>query len=269
MNKRPVLYLQTDRRWKDKSYQVPGERATIGGSGCGPTCAAMVIETLTGQPYTPVDACAWSVAHGYKAKGQGTYYGYFAPQLAAFGIQCWQLSWTNAYHKPRAAVHDQALDYLRQGYYLIALMKKGNWTSGGHFVLVWWADGKIRINDPASTKDQRVNGDPATFRNECAYYWVVDARAYNETTDKEDNDMDQDKFNQMFEAAMGQYREKLRDNDCGKWSQEARKFAVEHGIFTGSGTAPDGQPNFMWEDLLTREQCAQVLYTFAQKFGLV
>ena len=113
-----------------------------------------------------------------------------------------------------------------------------------------------------------MNGDVNTFRNECAYYWVVDARAYNETTDKEDNDMDQEKFNQMFEAAMGQYREKLRDNDCGKWSQEARRFAVEHGIFSGSGTAPDGQPNFMWEDLLTREQCAQVIYTFAQRFGL-
>ena len=43
---------------------------------------------------------------------------------------------------------------------------------------------------------------------------------------------------------------------------------VEKGIFSGSGTAPDGQPNFMWEDLLTREQCAQVLYNFALKHGL-
>ena len=268
MNKRPVLYMQTDPRWKNKPYQVKGETATIGGSGCGPACAAMVIETLTGQSYTPVDACAWSVDHRYKTLNQGTYYSYFAPQLAAFGITCWQLSWTSGYHNPKAKVHDQALEYLKQGYYLIALMKKGNWTSGGHFVLVWWADDKIRINDPASTKDRRVNGDPATFRNECAYYWVVDARAYNETTDKEDDDMDQDKFNQMFEAAMGQYREKLRDNDCGKWSQEARKFAVEHGIFAGSGVDGLGQPNFMWEDLLTREQCAQVLSAFAQRFGL-
>ena len=112
-----------------------------------------------------------------------------------------------------------------------------------------------------------MNGDVNTFRNECAYYWVVDARAHNRGAEQED-EMDQEKFNRMFEAAMGQYQEKLRDNDCGKWSQEARRFAVEHGIFAGSGTAPDGQPNFMWEDLLTREQCAQVLYAFAQRFGL-
>lgn len=33
MNKQPVSYLQTDKRWKDKPYQVKGEKATIGGSG--------------------------------------------------------------------------------------------------------------------------------------------------------------------------------------------------------------------------------------------
>ena len=118
MNKRPVSYLQTDPRWKALPYQVPGETATIGGSGCGPTAAAMLVETLTGKTFTPVDACRWSVAHGYKAKGQGTYYSYFAPQFEAFGIKCWQLSWTNVYHNPASKVHDQALEYLKQGYYL-------------------------------------------------------------------------------------------------------------------------------------------------------
>lgn len=90
-------------------------------------------------------------------------------------------------------------------------------------------------------------------------------------TMKEDDDdmMDQEKFNQMFNTAMQQYRQSLRDNDSGAWSAEARKYAVDQGIFVGSGTAPDGTPNFMWEDFLTREQCAQVLYRFAQKNGLV
>lgn len=269
MNKQPVSYLQTDPRWKDKPYRVTGETATIGGSGCGPTAAAMLIETLTGKTFTPEDACAWSVAHGYKALNQGTYYGYFAPQFEAFGIKCWQLSWTNTYHNPTAKIHDQALEYLKQGYYLIALMKAGHWTGGGHFIVVWWADGKIRINDPASTKDSRLNGDINTFRNEAAYYWVVDARVYNNgMTVEEDDEMDQDKFNQMFITAMQQYREGLRDNDSGEWSQKARQFVVDRGIFAGSGTAPDGTPNFMWEDLLTREQCAQLLYRFAQEFGL-
>ncbi len=179
MNKKPVSYLQTDPRWKNKPYRVKGESATIGSSGCGPAAAAMLIETLTGKTFTPVDACAWSVAHGYKALKAGTYYAYFAPQFAAHGIKCWQLNWVNAYHNPKAKSFDEVVEYLKQGYYAIALMKKGTWTTGGHFVVLWWADNKVRINDPASTRDNRLNGSLATFRNEAAYFWIVDAREYN------------------------------------------------------------------------------------------
>lgn len=188
MNKKPVSYLQTDPRWKKKDYSAKGESTTIGASGCGPTAAAMLIETLIGKTFTPEDACKWSLQHGYKAVKQGTYYSYFVPQFAYFGIHCYQLSWENTYHKPNSSVHDKALALLKQGYYLIALMKKGNWTSSGHFVVVWWADGKVYINDPASTKATRVEGNMNTFRNEAAYYWVIDAREYNKSTGKEDDD---------------------------------------------------------------------------------
>ena len=188
MNKKPVSYLQTDPRWKNKDYSAKGESTTIGASGCGPTAAAMLIETLTGKTFTPEDACKWSLQHGYKAVKRGTYYSYFVPQFAYFGIHCYQLSWENTYHKPNSSVHDKALALLKQGYYLIALMKKGNWTSSGHFVVVWWADGKVYINDPASKKITRIEGDMNTFRNEAAYYWVIDAREYNKSTGKEDDD---------------------------------------------------------------------------------
>ena len=89
-------------------------------------------------------------------------------------------------------------------------------------------------------------------------------------TEKKEDDMTQEQFNQMFKTAMDGYRQELRDNDCGQWSQEAREYAVSSGLFAGSGTAPapDGQPNFMWEDLLTREQVAQLFFRFAQKNGL-
>ena len=253
MNKRPVSYLQTDPRWKDLPYQVPGETATIGGSGCGPTAAAMLIETLTGKTFTPVDACRWSVAHGYKAKGQGTYYSYFAPQFEAFGIKCWQLSWTNVYHNPASKVHDQALEYLKQGYYLIALMKKGNWTSGGHFVVVWWADGKIRINDPASTMDSRVNGDINTFRNEAAYYWVVDARAYNQ----EDDIVSYDKFKEY----MDQYRQELGAAAPAPWAAPYISKCIDAGIMSEINGAID-RPG----DFLTRQEAA-VMHALALETG--
>ena len=253
MNKRPVSYLQTDPRWKDLPYQVPGETATIGGSGCGPTAAAMLIETLTGKTFTPVDACKWSVEHGYKAKGQGTYYGYFAPQFEAFGIKCWQLSWTNVYHNPASKVHDQALEYLKQGYYLIALMKKGTWTSGGHFIVVWWADGKIRINDPASTMDSRVNGDINTFRNEAAYYWVVDARAYNQ----EDDIVSYDKFKEY----MDQYRQELGAAAPAPWAAPYISKCIDAGIMSEINGAID-RPG----DFLTRQEAA-VMHALALETG--
>ena len=64
MNKKPVLYLQTDPRWKNTDYSAAGESTTIGRAGCGPTCAAMLLTTLTGKEITPADTCAWSLAHG-------------------------------------------------------------------------------------------------------------------------------------------------------------------------------------------------------------
>ena len=234
--------MQTDRRWKDKPYQVKGETATVGDSGCGPSCAAMLIETITGRTFTPEEACAWSVAHGYKAKGQGTYYSYFAPQFAAFGIKCWQLSWTNVYHNPGSPIHDQALEYLKQGYYLIALMNKGTWTSSGHFILVWWADGKIRINDPASTKDARVNGDPYDFRSQAKYYWWVDARKYN---NEEDDLMTGEQIistlsdEQAFELLAKAQRHAAALPEQ-KWSQKEGHWARATTLGLVSGDSPEG-----------------------------
>lgn len=88
------------------------------------------------------------------------------------------------------------------------------------------------------------------------------------TKEKGDDSMDQEKFNQMFDTAMQRYRKRLQDNDSGEWSEAARKYAVDNRIFEGSGAAPDGTKNYMWEDFLTREQCALVLYRFAQRYGL-
>ncbi len=85
---------------------------------------------------------------------------------------------------------------------------------------------------------------------------------------EEDDDMDQTKFNEMFAAAMAEYRKQLRDNDSGDWSQKAREWAVSVGLFAGNGTLANGEPNMMWEDFLTREQAAQLFYRFALDHGL-
>ncbi len=194
MNKKPIDYKQYDKRWASKPYNGPGEDdKTIKTSGCGPACAAMCIATLKDKRVTPVQTCAWSVKHGFKYANQGTAYGYFKPQLAAYGIACKQLLPSRIVNKPNHPVHNQVKKYLKQGYWVIALMGRkangrGTWTSGGHYVLVWDWDGKVRVNDPihASGNNKYSNGDPAAFRNEARQYWLVDARKYN---GKDEDDM--------------------------------------------------------------------------------
>ena len=232
MNKKPVSFLQTDKRWASKPYRVKGENSTIGDSGCGPTAAAMLLSTLTGKNITPEDTCKWSVDHGYKALGNGTYYAYFAPQFAAYGIKCWQLNWVNAYHNPKATSFDETVKYLKQGYYAIALMKKGTWTGGGHFVVLWWADGKVRINDPASTRDNRVNGNLATFKNEAAYFWIVDAREYNNSGKLVDGSMAEVKPEDVPQAAPGVTAERKATGAAKSFD---KKLAGTYAVTAGSG----------------------------------
>lgn len=62
-----------------------------------------------------------------------------------------------------------------------------------------------------------------------------------------------------------EYREELQDNDSSSWSQEAREWAVASGLFAGDGSA---DPNYMWEDFLTREQAAVLFYRVAKMAGI-
>lgn len=83
-----------------------------------------------------------------------------------------------------------------------------------------------------------------------------------------EEEMTQDKFNEMFKVSMAAYRADLQDNDFGQYSEKGRKFVIENGILVGGAPLPNGEPNYMWQDFLTREQLATVLSRFAEKFGL-
>ena len=95
-------------------------------------------------------------------------------------------------------------------------MGPGTWTTSGHFVVLWWQDGKVRINDPASTKETRLNGDIRTFRGQVKYYWWVDARKFN----KEDDDV------------IVTYKTL---NDVPSYYKDAVKKAVDKGALNGTG----------------------------------
>ena len=80
---------------------------------------------------------------------------------------------------------------------------------------------------------------------------------------EKEEDMSKDDFKRMWL----ELRKELQDNDSGAYSREAREWAVRTGLIQGSDPLPDGSPNYMWEDLLTREQMAVLLFRFARMMG--
>ena len=85
-----------------------------------------------------------------------------------------------------------------------------------------------------------------------------------ENGEKEDDNMDKETFTELFR----EMRKDLQDNDCSDWSEAARQWAVNNGIVQGGAPLPDGSANFMWQDMMTREQFVTVLYRFAKLAGL-
>jgi uncharacterized repeat protein (TIGR02543 family) len=173
----PVWYLQIDTRWNKNWYRVRKESSTIGGSGCGPSSMSMVISTLKTPGTTPVETCAWSQSRGYKAYLSGTYDSYFRAHGKAVGISVTQLSATsqNKMSKARAKVYDTiAMNAIKRGDFVIALMGKGNWTTVGHFVLWYGMEGNnVLIRDPASTAPGRAKNTLTLFRSQVKRYWVI------------------------------------------------------------------------------------------------
>lgn len=72
-----------------------------------------------------------------------------------------------------------------------------------------------------------------------------------------------------FKAMWYQLRAELQDNDASAYSEAARAWAISSGLIVGGNPLPDGTPNYMWEDIPTREQMITVLYRVMQLMGKV
>ena len=137
------------------------------------------------------------------------------------------------------ALKGKGKQYLSQGYYVIALMGPGTWTKGGHFVLVWAWDDKVRICDPASTWSERLNGDPDTFRREVRNYWLVDARQFNK---EEENVVTYEKLKDVPEK----FRPTIDQ-------------LMTAGIIQGDGSDPTGNGDVI---NLTHEQVRTLIFVY-------
>lgn len=181
-----IQYYQTDNRWKNHDYSAKGEKTTIGAEGCGTTCAAMIIATLVDKKVTPVTTSDWSKSKGYKALKQGTYYSYFKPQFAEYGIKCEMMNSKNVYHDKNAKVHTEVKQALKEGDLVIVVFGVGEYTNSGHYAIMQELDGdKVIIKDPWNKKPNllKKNFDDAAYQ--VKYYW----RVYVPEKFKEDDEL--------------------------------------------------------------------------------
>ena len=133
-----TYYSQIDSRWKNKMYSAVGDKSqTIGLSGCGPTCSAMVVSSIKGN-ITPPEMADLYVKYGYRSRNNGTYWSAMKWTADVFDIE---------YKETRS--FDTAMDMLNDNNYIIAICNEGLFTYGGHFIVLIGTDGdNIKIYDP-------------------------------------------------------------------------------------------------------------------------
>ena len=138
VNQTPVYYSQIDSRWKNHPYTSIGKASqTIGSSGCGPTCSAMVVSSIKGT-IRPDEMGDLYVKYGYRSANNGTYFSAFQWTANRFDIP-FKRVWN---------VND-AIELVRQGYYVITSCGPGLFTTGGHFIVIYDIEGStLKIFDP-------------------------------------------------------------------------------------------------------------------------
>ena len=132
-----AYYSQLDERWAGQPYGTD----KIGTHGCGPTCMAMVVSTLTGKTVEPPEMAQWAYENGYWCPENGSYHSLIPEAAGVWGLSV----------QSGLSAQD-IVDALAEGRLVVAIMAEGHFTSGGHFIVLRGvtAEGKILVADPAS-----------------------------------------------------------------------------------------------------------------------
>ena len=121
-----TYYSQIDNRWRYNLYtSVNNSTQTIGSSGCGPTCASMVVSSIKGT-ITPPEMADLYVQYGFRSANNRTYWSAFRWTADVFDIE-----YTEKYKL------DEVCDLLEENYMVISACGNGLFTTGGHFILIY------------------------------------------------------------------------------------------------------------------------------------
>ena len=156
------LLLQWDIRW---GYMPYGTNGTLGSSGCGPTCLSMAVFYLTGnRECTPDVIAQYSLDEGHYVEGVGTAWALLDNYPTEFGLTV-----------THPALSDENLKaHLDKGNILICSVRPGDFTSEGHFIVIYGYDENgYKINDPKCVYRSRLSWTYEQIQDDIKRVWSV------------------------------------------------------------------------------------------------
>lgn len=169
-----VYFNQKGEEWADKPYGTD----PLGGYGCGPTSMSMIVSSLRSETVDPAEMAEFCYESGYWCKGQGSYLSIVNGVADAYSLNCTPLA-------PDKLNKETLLSQLAGGDMAVALMHKGHFTTGGHFIVLRGVtlEGQILVADPNSLERSLVPWDPelildelSSSRSSGAPLWLLSAK---------------------------------------------------------------------------------------------
>lgn len=158
------LLLQWDKRW---GYNEYGD-SIIGLAGCGPTCLSMVVCALTGnENVTPDEVAQYSERNGHYVNGTGTAWALMTEGADNYGLKA----------KEIPLLEEEMKKNLDNGKMIITAVGPGDFTLGGHFIVIYGYDKEgFLINDPNCKYRSSITWSFETLSNQIKMIWAYSAK---------------------------------------------------------------------------------------------
>jgi len=155
------LFLQWDSRW---GYRLYGTNY-MGNNGCGATALAMVYAGLTGKTdWNPYELAIYSIQNNLYLPNVGTKWVFMEEGGEYLGLTVDVIG----------EDLELALPALEAGKLLICKVGPGDFTSGGHFIVVTklLEDNQVEVRDPNSRDKSAVTWDFDQIMEQTDYVWA-------------------------------------------------------------------------------------------------